>query len=70
MDERDDLELLLARIQQFRSTQIDYAVRKNTVNEKKKIAAERALDDVVKTMLKKGYDPTRFMIGAKPNNLF
>ena len=71
MNEREDLELLLARVLQLREAQIYYATQKNTSNEKKKIAAERALDEVMKTMVKKGYNPDRFKTGpAKTNNLF
>lgn len=71
MDERNDLELLLARIQQVREAQIYYATQKNTANEKKRIAAERSLDEVMKTLVKKGYNSDRFKAGpAKTNNLF
>lgn len=71
MDEREDLELLLARSLQVREAQILYITQKNTANEKKRLGAERALDEVMKTLLKKGYNPDRFKVGpAKTNNLF
>lgn len=70
MDPREDIELLMARIQQTREAQIVYALHKNPTNERKKVDAERSLDEVMKTLTKKGYNPDRFKMKAKTNNLF
>jgi hypothetical protein len=70
MNEKEDLELLLGRLELFKEAQLEYAVRKNTANEKKKIEAERRLDTVVKMLKKKGYIPNRDIRDAKTNNLF
>lgn len=70
MDERNDLELLLARVEEVRDAQKTYFKLRNDVNLAKSKAREAALDEVIKLMRKKGYDPEKFKVTPNKNELF
>lgn len=67
---RDDLELLLCRTQEYFEADVALRLRKNTATEKKHLTAHRALDTVVKTLIKKGYDPAKFSSVENKSRLF
>jgi hypothetical protein len=70
MNERDDLELLMARTEQVREAQRNYFKHKTDVWKRKAIAMEGTLDEVLKQLRRKGYDPDRFKKQQPDNKLF
>lgn len=70
MSERDDIELLMQRIQEVREAQRQYFNNRNDTNLRHCKALEQALDDLLKQLRRKGYDPDRFKTKTKQGGMF
>lgn len=66
----DDVELLMARVEEMREAQNSYFRFKGETWLKKSKAKEKALDDVVKMLRRKGYNPDRFKTNQQSNEIF
>jgi len=70
MNERYDIELLLARIEEMRGHQRDFFARRMQADKKLSIQKEKEVDELCKLMRRKGYDPERFKTSTEQKNMF
>lgn len=70
MSERDDMELLMARVDEMRQAQKDHERFKTDTWKKKKQVKEGILDEVFYQLKRKGYDPNRFKTNQQSNEIF
>lgn len=68
--DKDDIELLMARVEQMRQAQRDYFTRKMTADKKLSIALEGNLDELLKQYRRKGYNPDRFKTKSEQQGFF
>lgn len=71
MTDKDNVELLLARVIEYKTATLNQELHPSTHGKNKRTDAARALDTVEKTLKKKGYNPDNW-IGKKdePGKLF
>ncbi|MEO6610721.1 MAG: hypothetical protein ABIT05_01270 [Chitinophagaceae bacterium] len=67
--EKDDIELLMARVEEMRTAQRDFFARKMNADKRIAIAREIELDALLR-QLRKRYDPTRFKNRTEQKGLF
>ena len=70
MTERDDIELLLAKIEMMRGHQRNFFARRMPADKKLSIHKEKEVDELCKLMRRKGYDPEKFKTSTEQKNMF
>lgn len=68
--ERDDLELLINRVEAMRAAQRAYFKHRTDTDKKKSMAMEGHVDKILQTLRRKGYEPDRFNSKTDQGNIF
>jgi hypothetical protein len=70
IEPKDDLELLMARVEQMRGHQRDYFARKTQTDKKLSIELEKQVDELIRQLRRRGYNPERFKTNTYQKGLF
>lgn len=70
MNEKEIIELLLARVEEMRTHQRDWFARKMPYDLQQSKAKEKEVDELCRRIRARGYNPDRFKTNIKQDKLF
>ena len=68
--EREDIELLMARVEEMRRHQKDFFARRMPADKQLAIAKEIHVDELCRQFRKRGYNPDRFKVNTEQKKMF
>lgn len=68
--EKDDIEILMARVEEMRAAQRDYFARRMTADKKRSIALEQEVDNLCHQLRRRGYNPDRYKMKSVQKGMF
>lgn len=69
-NEKDDIELLMLRVEDMRTAQRDYFARRMPADKKLAMGRESGVDELLKTLRRRGYNPERFRSSTEQKKMF
>jgi hypothetical protein len=70
MSDKDDIELLMAKVEMMRTHQRDYFARRSETDKQLAIRKEKEVDEMMRRLRGRGYNPDRFKITHDQNKMF